>query len=211
MNLVDFENGQNPKYKFEITANNITFNDTIKVTKSYEGGLFTAGVIQYAYSYYNLHGHETPLINCSCLNYISYTSTFALQAFSSINFLRGATPSPIKSMNTWAVAAASSIVICLSVRVLGSMTVSAISCASISPTWFSNITVGTDYFLPQPNVLTGFIGPAVSECVSIAHLLPDKGDSRYRLNYDIFPILISPYICKRAISNFILIIFIHFR
>lgn len=72
MNLVDFENGQNLKYKFEITANNITFNDTIKVTKSYEGGLFTAGVIQYAYSYYNLHGHETPLINCSCLNYISY-------------------------------------------------------------------------------------------------------------------------------------------
>ena len=72
MNLVDFENGQNPKYKFEITANNITFNDTIKVTKGYEGGLFTAGVIQYAYSYYNLHGHETPLINCSCLNYISY-------------------------------------------------------------------------------------------------------------------------------------------
>lgn len=72
INLVDFENTQNPKYKFEITANNITFNDTIKVTKSYEGGLFTAGVIQYAYSYYNLHGHETPLINCSCLNYISY-------------------------------------------------------------------------------------------------------------------------------------------
>lgn len=86
MNLVDFENGQNPKYKFEITANNISLNDNIKVTKGYEGGLFTAGVIQYAYSYYNLHGHETPLINCSCLNYISYRQGIDNDARVSCNF-----------------------------------------------------------------------------------------------------------------------------
>lgn len=72
INIVDFENNQNPDYKFEITANNISLNDSIKVTKGYEGGSFIAGVIQYAYCYYNIHGHETPLINCSCLNYISY-------------------------------------------------------------------------------------------------------------------------------------------
>ena len=58
-------------------------------------------------------------------------------------------------------------------------------------------------------VLIGFV--AILKRVSIVFLLLDKEDSRYRLNYDIFPILISPYICKRTISYFILIIFVDFR
>lgn len=86
INIVDFENSQNPNYKFEITANNISLNDSIKVTKGYEGGSFTAGVIQYAYCYYNLHGHETPLINCSCLNYISHQQGITNDEKVSCNF-----------------------------------------------------------------------------------------------------------------------------
>lgn len=86
INIVDFENSQNPNYKFEITANNISLNDSIKVTKGYEGGSFTAGVIQYAYCYYNFHGHETPLINCSCLNYISYQQGITNDKKISCNF-----------------------------------------------------------------------------------------------------------------------------
>lgn len=86
MNIVDFDNGQNPNYRFEITASNISLNDSIKVTKGYDGGSFTAGVIQYAYCYYNLHGYETPLINCSCLNYISYQQGIANDKKVSCNF-----------------------------------------------------------------------------------------------------------------------------
>ncbi len=86
INIVDFESSQNPDYKFEITANNISLNDSIKVTKGYEGGSFTAGVIQYAYCYYNLHGHETPLINCSCLNYISHQQGITNDEKISCNF-----------------------------------------------------------------------------------------------------------------------------
>lgn len=86
INIVDFENSQNPNYKFEITANNISLNDSIKVTKGYEGGSFTAGVIQYAYCYYNFHGHETPLINCSCLNYISHQQGITNDEKVSCNF-----------------------------------------------------------------------------------------------------------------------------
>ena len=86
INIVDFESSQNPDYKFEITANNISLNDSIKVTKGYEGGSFTAGVIQYAYCYYNLHGHETPLINCSCLNYISHQQGITNDEKVSCNF-----------------------------------------------------------------------------------------------------------------------------
>lgn len=72
VNIVELENSQDyTNCKFEITANNLPLNDTIKVTKEYGKGSFTAGVIQYAYCYYNLHGQETPIINYSCLNYIS--------------------------------------------------------------------------------------------------------------------------------------------
>lgn len=47
--------------------------NTIKVDKSYVGGLFYAGVIQYAFSFYNLNTQETPIIYTTPLNYVSYS------------------------------------------------------------------------------------------------------------------------------------------
>lgn len=58
-------------HRFEITPQYLNLNDTIKVTKRLSSGQFSQGVIQYAYSYYNFNGIETPIINCTCLNYIS--------------------------------------------------------------------------------------------------------------------------------------------
>lgn len=43
----------------------------IIVEKQYDGGNFTAGVIQYGYSLYNLNGQETPIIDITSLLYIT--------------------------------------------------------------------------------------------------------------------------------------------
>lgn len=43
----------------------------IQVTKSYVGGMFHAGVIQYAYSFFNENAQETPVIDVTPLYYIA--------------------------------------------------------------------------------------------------------------------------------------------
>lgn len=58
-------------HTFEITAKNLELQDDITVNKSLGDGVFNAGIIQYAYSYYNFNGLETPIINSSCINYIA--------------------------------------------------------------------------------------------------------------------------------------------
>lgn len=58
-------------HTFEVTAKNLELQDTITVNKSLGDGIFNAGIIQYAYSYYNFNGLETPIINSSCINYIA--------------------------------------------------------------------------------------------------------------------------------------------
>lgn len=47
--------------------------NTMNITKSYVGGLFYAGVIQYAFSFYNKNAQETPIIYTTPLNYISHS------------------------------------------------------------------------------------------------------------------------------------------
>ena len=47
--------------------------NTIDVTKTYVGGLFYAGVVQYAFSFYNKNAQETPIIYTTPLNYISHS------------------------------------------------------------------------------------------------------------------------------------------
>ena len=44
----------------------------ISVRKKYSGGLFHAGVIQYAFSFYNKNAQETPIVFTTPLNYISH-------------------------------------------------------------------------------------------------------------------------------------------
>lgn len=50
----------------------INLNETISVKKEYGNGSFSPGVIQYAFSYYYLHGQETCIFNYTHLLYISY-------------------------------------------------------------------------------------------------------------------------------------------
>lgn len=46
--------------------------NSIQVTKSYVGGMFHAGVIQYAYSFFNENAQETPVIDVTPLYYIAH-------------------------------------------------------------------------------------------------------------------------------------------
>lgn len=76
--------GINPVRMVNIKSNNIAklapfdllqdfdnLNDTISIEKIIGGGNFSPGVIQYAFSYFNIYGQESPIINSSPLNYIS--------------------------------------------------------------------------------------------------------------------------------------------
>ena len=47
--------------------------NTIDVEKTYVGGLFYAGVVQYAISFYNKNAQETPIVYITPLNYISHS------------------------------------------------------------------------------------------------------------------------------------------
>ena len=46
--------------------------NSIQVTKNYVGGMFHAGVIQYAYSFFNENAQETPVIDVTPLYYIAH-------------------------------------------------------------------------------------------------------------------------------------------
>lgn len=54
-----------------------SLEDEITVTKTLGVGSFTAGVIQYCYTYFNKYENETPIINYSSLNYISTSQGIA--------------------------------------------------------------------------------------------------------------------------------------
>lgn len=47
--------------------------NNISVNKSYVGGLFYSGVIQYAFSFYNKNAQETPVVYTTPLNYVSHS------------------------------------------------------------------------------------------------------------------------------------------
>ena len=49
----------------------LVLNETISVTKNYGGGLFKSGVIQYAFTYFNLNGSESNIFYITPINYIS--------------------------------------------------------------------------------------------------------------------------------------------
>lgn len=76
--------GINPVRMVNVKSNNIaklapfdllqdfdSLSDTISVEKIIGGGNFSSGVIQYAFSYFNIYGQESPIINSSSLNYLS--------------------------------------------------------------------------------------------------------------------------------------------
>lgn len=76
--------GINPVRMVNVKSNNIaklapfdllqdfdSLSDTISIEKIIGGGNFSPGVIQYAFSYFNIYGQESPIINSSSLNYIS--------------------------------------------------------------------------------------------------------------------------------------------
>lgn len=50
----------------------LSLNETITVTKEFGIGEFPAGVIQYAFTYYNRYGQESNIFYTTPLNYISY-------------------------------------------------------------------------------------------------------------------------------------------
>lgn len=50
----------------------LSLNETITVTKELGAGEFPAGVIQYAFTYYNRYGQESNIFYTTPLNYISY-------------------------------------------------------------------------------------------------------------------------------------------
>ena len=51
----------------------VPFGEEIEVTKTYSGGYFNAGVIQYAFTYYNLYGSESNIFYTTPLYYISFS------------------------------------------------------------------------------------------------------------------------------------------
>lgn len=51
----------------------VQLNDTIEVERIASAGQFSSGIIQYAFSYYNLFGTESNIVNVSPLNYISFS------------------------------------------------------------------------------------------------------------------------------------------
>lgn len=50
----------------------VALREEITVTKQYNNGYFNAGVIQYAFTYYNLYGSETNIVYTTPLQYISF-------------------------------------------------------------------------------------------------------------------------------------------
>ena len=51
---------------------NIKLNESIKITRNVSGGFFASGVIQYAFTYYNMYGQESNIFYTSPINYISF-------------------------------------------------------------------------------------------------------------------------------------------
>jgi len=49
----------------------LQLKEDVRVTKKYGGGTFAAGVIQYAFTYYNQYGQESNIFYTSTLRYIS--------------------------------------------------------------------------------------------------------------------------------------------
>lgn len=59
-------------HKFDFNPKIALKETTLKVTPQYNGGTFTAGIIQYTFNYYTKYGAETPLIETSPLEYITF-------------------------------------------------------------------------------------------------------------------------------------------
>ena len=51
---------------------NIKLNESITITRNASGGFFASGVIQYAFTYYNMYGQESNIFYTSPINYISF-------------------------------------------------------------------------------------------------------------------------------------------
>lgn len=51
---------------------NIKLNESITITRNVSGGFFASGVIQYAFTYYNMYGQESNIFYTSPINYISF-------------------------------------------------------------------------------------------------------------------------------------------
>lgn len=68
---LNFDSTEDPFSFYQLISSG-SYN-TIDVSKSYVGGLFYAGVIQYAFSFYNKNAQETPVIYTTPLNYISHS------------------------------------------------------------------------------------------------------------------------------------------
>lgn len=58
------------KYSFDFSPV-LALNESVTVSKKYSGGSFASGVIQYAITYYNKYGHETPVVIVTPLYYVS--------------------------------------------------------------------------------------------------------------------------------------------
>ena len=74
-NTAKYFNIENPPTdinEFEFSPN-ITGDETITVEKLDGGGQFTAGTIQYTFSYYSVNGAETSLVDISSLEYPSFS------------------------------------------------------------------------------------------------------------------------------------------
>lgn len=59
-----------PKDYFDFTSD-LRLEETLSISKHYSSGLFPAGVIQYAFTYFNLYGKESNLVSISDLQYIT--------------------------------------------------------------------------------------------------------------------------------------------
>lgn len=73
-------------YSVDFLSNIGYLVDSITVSKNQSGGNFTPGVIQYAFSYFNKYGGETPIINISTLNYIGTEQGIANDKKSNCSF-----------------------------------------------------------------------------------------------------------------------------
>lgn len=80
INIADsnFKSESNPEGKLPITEEiyldsspEFTLNHTIEVERVSGGGIFTAGVVQYAFTYYMKYGAETGIVDMTPLYYIS--------------------------------------------------------------------------------------------------------------------------------------------
>lgn len=69
-NESDYSNLNNYSDSFDFIRE-LTLNESIQVNKSYTNGNFPSGVIQYAFSYYNIFGQESNIFYTTPLQYIS--------------------------------------------------------------------------------------------------------------------------------------------